>query len=81
MGEYAAEAMDAVSASNCCGRPVLATKLIREWLWRRGGSCLKTGQHSIFVIIRKIKRIAKIRIWDTLFIEDFIDSKEQYFHF
>ena len=45
------------------------------------GSCLKTGQHSIFVIIRKIKRIIYVAMLDTLFIEDFIDSMEEYFHF
>ena len=44
------------------------------------GSCLKTGQHYIFVnIIRKIKNNA--RLLDTLFIDDFIDIMEQYFHY
>ena len=42
------------------------------------GSCLKTGQHSIFVITRKIKNT---RMLDTLFIDDFIDIMEQYFHY
>ena len=42
------------------------------------GSCLKTGQHYIFVIIRKT--IKNTRILDTLFIDDFIDIMEQYFH-
>ena len=35
------------------------------------GSCLKIGQHSIFVNIRKIKN--NTRILDTLFIDDFTD--------
>ena len=35
------------------------------------GSCLKIGQHSIFVNIRKIKN--NTRILDTLFIDDFRD--------
>ena len=43
------------------------------------GSCLKTGQHSIFVIIRKIKKNST-RMLDTLFIDDFIDIMDQYFH-
>ena len=43
------------------------------------GSCLKTGQHYVFVIIRKIKN--NTRMLDTLFIDDFIDIMEQYFHY
>ena len=35
------------------------------------GSCLKIGQHYIFVNIGKIKN--NTRILDTLFIEDFTD--------
>ena len=35
------------------------------------GSCLKIGQHSIFVNIRKIEN--NTRILDTLFIDDFTD--------
>ena len=45
------------------------------------GSCLKTGQHTIFVIIRKIKRIIHVCWIPSLFIEDFTDSMEEYFHF
>ena len=45
------------------------------------GSCLNTGQHSIFVIIRKIKRIIYVPMLDTLFIENFIDSMVQHFLF
>ena len=46
-----------------------------------GGSCLKTGQHSIFVIIYKENKKNNVRMLDTLFIEDFTDSMEEYFHF
>ena len=42
------------------------------------GSCSKIGQHSIFVINKKEK--INTRIQDTLFIDDFIDIMEQYFH-
>ena len=42
------------------------------------GSCLKTGQQSIFLIIRQIKE-NNTRMLDTLFIDDFIDNVEQYF--
>ena len=42
------------------------------------GSCLKTGQHSIFAIIRKINNT---RMLDTLFIDDSIDIMEQYFQY
>ena len=45
-------------------------------LLMNNGSCLKTGQHSIFVIIKK-----NTRMLDTLFINDFIDTMEQYFHY
>ena len=40
--------------------------------------CLKTGQHSIFAIIRKINNT---RMLDILFIDDSIDIMEQYFHY
>ena len=43
------------------------------------GSCLKKGQHSIFVIIRKIKK-NNTGILDTLLINDFIDIINQYFN-
>ena len=43
------------------------------------GSLLKTGQHYIFVIIWKIKN--NTRSLNTLFIDDFIDVMEQYFHY
>ena len=39
---------------------------------------MKTGQHSIFAIIRKINNA---RMLDTLFIDDSIDIMEQYFHY
>ena len=45
---------------------------------RRGGSCLKTGQHSIFVIRYKENKKNNIRMLDTLFIGDFTDSMEEY---
>ena len=44
------------------------------------GSCLKTGQHSIFVITRKIKKKNNTRMLDTLLIDDFIDIMDQYLH-
>ena len=56
--------------------PVRGTKFRR-----RGGSCLKTGQHSIFVIRYKENEKNNIRMLDTLIIEDFIDSMEEFFHF
>ena len=34
------------------------------------GSCLKTGQHSIFVI-RKKNKVNNTRMLDTLFSDDF----------
>ena len=34
------------------------------------GSCLKTGQHSIFLIIRKIIKKTNTSMLDTLFIHD-----------
>ena len=43
------------------------------------GSCLKTGQHSIFVIIRKIKKLIHV-CWIPQ-IDDFIFIMEQYFHY
>ena len=43
------------------------------------GSCLKTGQHSIFVIIKIIKN--NTRILNTLFIAEFIEIMEQFFHY
>ena len=43
------------------------------------GSCLKTGHHSIFVIILYEK--ISSRMLDTLFIDDFIDIMEQFFHY
>ena len=43
------------------------------------GSCLKTGQHSIFLIISNIKK--NTRMLDTLLIDDFIDIMEQYVHY
>ena len=36
---------------------------------------IKTGQHSIFLIIRKKNNT---RMLDTFFIDDFIDIMEQY---
>ena len=46
------------------------------------GSCLKTGQHSIFVIIRKKKNNNNnTHKLDTLFIDNFIDIMEQNFHY
>ena len=38
------------------------------------GSCLKTGNY-------KENKKNNTRMLDTLFIEDFIDSMEEYFHF
>ena len=46
----------------------------------RTGSCLKMGQHFIFVIIKKKKK-HNARNLDTLFIDGFIDIMEQYFHY
>ena len=43
------------------------------------GSCLKTGQHSILVIIRKIKKLIHV-CWIPQ-IDDFIFIIEQYFHY
>ena len=43
------------------------------------GSCLKTGQHSIFVIIRKIKKLMHV-CWIPQ-IDDFIFIMERYFHY
>ena len=43
------------------------------------GSCLKTGQQSIFVIIRKIKKLIHV-CWIPQ-IDDFIFIMEQYFHY
>ena len=43
------------------------------------GSCLKTGQHSIFVFIRKIKKLIHV-CWIPQ-IDDFIFIMEQYFHY
>ena len=39
--------------------------------------------HSLFVIIRKIKKKndSNRRMLDTLFSDDFIDIMEQYFHY
>ena len=54
--------------------------LIVQSVKRKVGSCLKTGQHSIFVIIRKIKRIIYV-CWIPYLLEDFIDSMEKCFHF
>ena len=45
------------------------------------GSCLKTGHHSIFVISYKENKKNNTRMLDTLFIEDFTDNMEEYFHF
>ena len=42
-------------------------------IYLKRGSCLKRGQHFIFVIIRKIKKKKNTRILDTLFIDYFID--------
>ena len=41
------------------------------------GSCLKTGHFSNYNENKK----NSTRMLDTLFIEDFIDSMEEYFHF
>ena len=57
----------------------MQTRLVSSIRNAFGGSCLKTGQHSIFVIIRKIKN-NNTRMLDTLFIDDFIDIIDQYFH-
>ena len=43
------------------------------------GSCLKTGQQSIFVIIRKIKKLIHV-CWIPP-TDDFIYIMEQYFHY
>ena len=43
------------------------------------GSCLKTGQQSIFVIIRKILKLIHV-CWIPQ-IDDFIFIMEQYFHY
>ena len=45
------------------------------------GTCLKTGQHFIFVIIRKMKNKKQYTYvgYGTLIIDAFIEIIEQYF--
>ena len=54
-----------------CHSPTDPTRLV--------GSCLKTGQHSIFLITYKENLKNNTRMLDTLF-NDFIDIMDQYFH-
>ena len=72
--------MDEAEACLELRRLVQSTKFFKILIsFSRIGSCLKMGQHSIFVIIKIIKN--NTRILNTLFIAEFIEIMEQYFNY
>ena len=63
--------------------PFVAMATFRCNVNKCNGSCLKTGQHSIFIISYKEnkKYIRMYGMLDILFIGYFKDIMEQYFHY
>ena len=73
--------LDETDQLTACGYAMLATAIKGLFSRRIIGSCLKTGQHSIFVIIRKIKKTVHVcwipyllMILQTLCINIFING-------